>query len=106
MTAEGLHLLDCMSFAQWQALQQHQHDTKRTALLALLGELWQDELTDHERAVLQGLHLAGKNEAAVARELGLHHSAVGRIRRGAQGKLRRALNYAIRYGELLQQHDE
>jgi len=106
MTTAMFSKLDSMSFARWQALQQHQHNIYHTALLALLCELWQNELTEHERAVLQGIHLAGKSEAAVGRELGLHHSAIGRIRSRTEEKLRRALAYAIRYGELVQQQDD
>ncbi|MCL2445226.1 MAG: hypothetical protein FWD06_00435 [Oscillospiraceae bacterium] len=102
---ENIDTLDQQVFAQWQAQQQRQSDANHAALLALLGELWQEELTDCERAVLQGLLLAEKTEAAVGRELDLHHSKVGRIRRCAQEKLQRALGYAMRYGELVQQQE-
>jgi len=105
MYLPNVDTLDQEVFAQWQAQQQQQPNVNRAALLALLEELWQTELTDCERAVLHGLHIAEKNEAALGRELGLHHSKVGRVRRAAQLKLQRALGYAMRYHELAQQDE-
>ncbi|MCL2532166.1 MAG: hypothetical protein FWE40_08430 [Oscillospiraceae bacterium] len=105
MHMANVKILDQQVFAQWQAEQQRQTNVNHNALLTLLDELWQTELTNCERAVLQGLHIAEKTEAAVARELGLHHSKVGRIRRVAQEKLQRALGYAMRYHELIQQDE-
>jgi len=72
----------------------------------LLGELWQDELTDCERTILESVLFAKKSEAAIAREMGMHHSAVNRIHRRALEKLRRALDYATRYRQLLLQAQE
>ena len=60
-------LLDWRSFALWQAEQSEAIDPMHAALLALLREIWRDELTPEERAVLRCLYLEGKNEAAAAR---------------------------------------
>jgi len=96
-------LFDQIAFAQWQCetnstAQEH----NEAALRALLREIWRNELEPRERTVLQHLHLYGKTEAAISRELGLHHSAVGRMRRRAEAKLHTGLGYALRYGELVQ----
>ena len=98
------HALDLESFARWQA-EIHGADDKDAAcaaLPALLREMWRDELSSRERAVLRGLHLQGKSENAVAQALGIHHSAVGKIRRRAEGKLRNRLGYVFRYRELVE----
>ena len=96
-------LFDQNTFTHWQ---REGYETAnahtRKALFALLREIWIDELDAHERVVLQGLHLHGKSEAAIGRELGLHHSSIGRMRRRAEAKLRVGLGYAMRYGELMQ----
>ncbi|MCL2194796.1 MAG: hypothetical protein FWB76_02470 [Oscillospiraceae bacterium] len=105
MHIENADTLEQETFAHWQAQQQHQPDVGYSALLTLFGELWQQELTDCERAVLHGLHVEEKTESAVARALGLHHSQVGRIRRCAQGKLEQALGYVMRYRDLMQQEE-
>ena len=102
---EDAALLDCESYARWQVSQGGNEEISvrpREALPALLRELWRDELSAGERAVLRGLHLEGKNEAALARELGLHHSAVARTRRRAEEKLRGGIGYALRYIALLE----
>ena len=97
-------LLDLRSFALWQlqAQDRQQTDAGRAALLALLQEIWRDELSGRERAVLRGLCLEGKNESVLAREMGLHHSAVGRLRRRAEDKLKGGLGYAMRYQALVE----
>ena len=94
-------ILEQASFRHWQAEQLEGGDKAYAALLALVQETWRDELSPDERAVLAGLHLHGKSEAALAREFGLHHSTVGRTRRKGEEKLRRALGYALRYRALL-----
>ena len=93
-------LLDLRSFALWQA-GESKEDARHAAPLALLREIWREELSDRERAVLRGLHLEGKKESALAREMGLHHSAVGRLRRRAEDKLKGGLGYAMRYQALV-----
>jgi len=96
---------DQASFAQWQRdIRGNTQEPLQTPLQALMQEIWRDELDPRERAVLQGLHLHGKNEATLGRELGLHHSSVGRLRRKGEAKIRRGLGYALRYQELAQQH--
>ena len=105
LDAQAAHALDQKSFARWQAERCgiNDEDPAHAALLQLLREIWHDELDSHERAVLRGLHLQGKSMAALGRELGLHHSAVGRLRRRAEDKLRGSLGYALRYRELVKQ---
>ena len=105
LDAQAAHALDQTSFARWQAecCGATDEDPAHAALLALLREIWRDELNSGERAVLRGLHLAGKSQSALGRELGLHHSAVGRIRRRAEDKLRGGLGYALRYRELMKE---
>lgn len=97
-------LLDAEAFLHWQA-ETHCGETNgsREALLALLREIWREELTREERRALQGIHLGGKTEAAMARELGVHHSSVGRLRRRGEAKLRLGLGYAMRYQALVEQ---
>jgi len=104
LDAQAARALDQQGYTLWQAesLGLEDPDPARAALLALLREIWRDELDGVERAVLHGLHLEGKSEAAVGRALGLHHSAVGRQRRRAEGKLRGGLGYALRYRALLE----
>jgi len=104
LDAQAARALDQQSFRCWQAQSfgGEGDDPAYAALLALLREIWRDELDDGERAVLRGLHLEGKSEAAIGRALGLHHSAVGRLRRRAQGKLRGGLGYALRYQALME----
>ena len=103
LDAQAAHALDQQSFMRWQAEAYGLDDADPAyeALLALLREIWRDELDGGERAVLRGLHLEGKSEAALGREMGLHHSAVGRLRRRAEGKLRGGLDYALRYKALM-----
>ena len=96
-------VLDGQSYRLWQREEAGQADRSQQALQALLREIWRDELTGEERAVLRGLHLEGNSQAAVARALGLHHSAVGRLRRRAEEKLKGGLSYAMRYRALEKQ---
>jgi len=101
-------LIDQKSFARWQAERcgAEDEDPAHAAMIQLLREVWRDELDDSERAVLRGLHLEDKNMAAVGRALGLHHSAVGRIRRRAEEKLRDSIGYALRYRELMREEKQ
>ena len=95
-------LIDRQSFTRWLAQDaDSEGGAEYTALLALLREIWRDELSERERAILQGLHLEGKKEAALAREMGVHHSAVGRLRRRGEQKLRGGLGYVLRYQALV-----
>ena len=105
LDAQAARALDQESFRSWQAgsYVEDGTDYAYAALLALLREIWRDELSENERAVLQGLHLESKSEAAIGRALGLHHSAVGRLRRRGEEKLRESLGYALRYKVLMRQ---
>ena len=97
-------LLEFESLARWreECLEQDMAQG-REALRALVCEVWRGELSAQERLVLRALVLEGKNENELAKELGLHHSAVGRCRRRAEEKLRGGLRYVIRYRALLKQ---
>jgi DNA-directed RNA polymerase specialized sigma subunit len=75
----------------------------RRAMRALVREVWQGELSGLERHVLRGILLDGRSENDLARELGMHHSAVGRCRQRAEEKLRGGLRYVMRYAALLEQ---
>jgi len=105
LDAQAAHALDQKSFARWQAeaFGATGEDPAHAALLALLREIWREKLDDSERAVLRGLHLEGKSQTALGREMGLHHSAVGRLCRRAEEKLRSGLGYALRYRELVKE---
>ena len=97
-------LLDSLSFTLWQARQGGEEPAAaREALLELLRALWHEELTPEERAVLCALHLEGKTAAVYARELGVHHSTVARVRHRAEEKLRAPLGYAMRYQAFVDQ---
>lgn len=97
-------LMEAESFARWnEAARSREAQPKRQALAALVQEVWRQELNEQEQAVLQAVLLDGKSESALARELGVHHSFVGRCRRRAEEKLRGGLRYVIRYSELLEQ---
>jgi DNA-directed RNA polymerase specialized sigma24 family protein len=101
--AEAGHVLDQTSFLRWQMETcAGEGDPAYSALFTLLREAWRDELDSRERAVLRGLHLDGKSESAIGREMGLHHSAVGRLRRRAEEKLREKLSYVLRYIKLVE----
>ncbi|MDR2752851.1 MAG: hypothetical protein LBB50_00900 [Oscillospiraceae bacterium] len=93
-------LTDACSFAQWQAAQREDR-AETEAFHALVREIWEAELDHLERTVLRGVHLEGKSEAAVGRQVGLHHSTVKRCRLRAEAKLRRALQSVLRYRALV-----
>ena len=100
-------LLELESFAQWceGTLEEGAADS-REALRALVREAWQEELSALERRVLRAVLLQGRSESELAREMGIHHSAVGRCRRRAEEKLRGGLRYVLRYMTLLEQMKE
>ena len=100
-------LLELDSFDQWRedALEEDAAES-REALRALVREVWQGELSALERRVLRSVLLQGKSENELAREMGLHHSAVGRCRRRAEEKLRGGLRYVLRYMTLLERMKE
>ncbi|MCL2298723.1 MAG: hypothetical protein FWC27_01075 [Firmicutes bacterium] len=100
-------LLELRSFAQWreEALEEESADG-REALRALVREVWRGELSGREQHVLRCVLLEGKSESELARELGLHHSAVGRCRKRAEEKLRGGLRYVLRYITLLERTKE
>lgn len=97
-------LLELESYARWKDEMRSQEALPRQqALHALVREVWQSELNQQEQMVLQALFLQGKSESQLARELGVHHSAVGRCKKRAQAKLKGGLRYVMRYRELLDQ---
>ena len=98
-------LLELLSFTRWreEGLEQAQSGE---AMRALVREIWQGELSGPERRVLRGLLIEGKSEQELARELGTHHSAVGRCRQRAEEKLRGGLRYVMRYRALVDQMEE
>ena len=100
-------LLELESFEQWcgEALEEDAEDG-REALRALVREVWQEELSALERRVLRAVLLQGRSESELAREMGIHHSAVGRCRRRAEEKLRGGLRYVLRYMTLLERMKE
>ena len=103
LDAQGM-LLDGESFTRWGEERVEQDAAQgREAMRALVREVWRGELDSREQHVLRGLLLEGKSENELARELGLHHSAVGRCRRRAEEKLKGGLRYVIRYRTLLEQ---
>ena len=97
-------LLEHESFARWRE-DSLDEDTAvgREAMHTLVREIWREALSGRERQVLRATLLEGKSEKELARELGIHHSAVGRCRRRAEEKLRGGLCYVIRYRNLLEQ---
>ena len=103
MTAE---LLEQKSYAAW--LEEERNAAlalgERT-FLAVLDEIWREKLTEQEQAVLQGIFAEGKSASAVGRELGLHHSRVGRCKETALEKLRAGLYYVLRYRALLAENE-
>ena len=78
-------MIDLHSFSLWQARGEESTDT--LALHALVRELFA-QLEPNEQTVLRGIHLEGKSARAVAQAMGLHHSAVRRLRARAEEKLR------------------
>ena len=100
-------LLELNSFEQWreEALEEDASQG-REALRALVREVWQGELSTMERRVLRAVLLQGRSENELAREMGIHHSAVGRCRRRAEEKLRGGLRYVLRYMTLLERMKE
>jgi len=103
LDAQGM-LLEGESFTRWREVCLEQDAAQaREAMRALVWEVWRGELDAREQHVLRALLLEGKNENELARELGLHHSAVGRCRKRAEAKLRGGLRYVIRYRALLEQ---
>ena len=103
LDAQGM-LLEGESYVRWrEACLEQDAASGREAMRALVREVWRGELDGREQCVLRGLLLEGKSENQLARELGLHHSAVGRCRRRAEEKLRGGLRYVIRYRTLLEQ---
>ena len=103
LDAQGM-LLEGESYVCWrEACLEQDAAPGREAMRALVREIWRGELDGRERHVLRGLLLEGKSENQLARELGLHHSAVGRCRRRAEEKLKGGLRYVIRYRTLLEQ---
>ena len=97
-------LLELESFMRWDAqCREDGAGESREALRALVREIWQGELSGQEREVLRAMLLEGKSERDLSRELGMHHSAVGRCRQRAEEKLRGGLRYVMRYRTLLEQ---
>jgi len=97
-------LLEFESFARWREEGiEREAAPGRRAMRALVREVWQGELSERERHVLRGILLDGRSENDLARELGMHHSAVGRCRQRAEEKLRGGLRYVMRYAALLEQ---
>ena len=97
-------LLELESFTRWaEESRADEAAPGLQAIHALVREVWQGELSGQERRVLRGMLLEGKSENELARELGMHHSAVGRCRQRAEEKLRGGLRYVMRYRALLEQ---
>lgn len=97
-------LLDMASFTRWREENlEALGEQGREAMHALVREVWRDELSAWERDVLRALIFQGKSESELAREMGMHHSAVGRCRRRAEEKLKGGLRYVIRYRALLEE---
>ena len=90
-------MIDLHSFSVWQAHREEGADT--LALHALVRELFA-QLEPGEQAVLRGIHLEGKSARAVAQAMGVHHSAVGRLRARAEEKLKGGLAAVMRYRAL------
>jgi DNA-directed RNA polymerase specialized sigma subunit len=98
-------LLDCESFAHWRE-ESVEDGQERELMRTLVREIWQGELSGRERHVLRAMLLEGKSENELARELGMHHSAVGRCRQRAEEKMRGGLRYVMRYRALLEQLEQ
>ena len=97
-------LLDFESLTQWREVCAEQDMAQgREALHMLVREVWRGELSTLERHVLRALLLEGRSENELAKELGLHHSAVGRCKKRAEEKLKGGLRYVMRYRALLEQ---
>jgi len=92
-------LLHMHSFALWQARPDPAQSAQEQALHALVRELFA-QLEPAEQTVLRGIHLEGKSARALAQALGLHHSAVGRLRARAEEKLKGGLAAVMRYRAL------
>ena len=107
VTLDAGLLLEHESFARWreEGLEEDMAAGKE-AMRALVREVWSEALSGRERQVLRGILLEGKSENELARELGMHHTAVGRCRQRAEEKLRGGLRYVIRYRTLLDQMKE
>ena len=96
---QSVGIIDLYSYQQWQLERHNVGSASKQALLALVRELF-EELEPDEQAVLRGMHIEGKREAAVAREMGLHHSNVHRLRLKAEDKLRSTLTVVLRFQQL------
>ena len=92
-------IADIVSYRQWQYQLYNTENAPRQALHALVRELF-EQLEPNEQTVLRGVHLDGKTARAVSLEMGVHHSAVARLRLRAEEKLRSALTVALRLQEL------
>jgi DNA-directed RNA polymerase specialized sigma24 family protein len=92
-------ILNLHSFALWQTSPDTAQSARQQALHALVRELFA-QLEPQEQSVLRGVHLEGRSARALARSLGLHHSAVGRLRAKAEEKLRGGLAAVLRYRAL------
>jgi RNA polymerase sigma factor (sigma-70 family) len=92
-------MLNLHSFALWQAQPDPSQGAQAQALQALVRELFA-QLDPKEQAVLRGLHLEGKSARALAQSMGVHHSAVGRLRARAEEKLKGGLAAVMRYRAL------
>jgi DNA-directed RNA polymerase specialized sigma24 family protein len=92
-------MLNMHSYALWQARPDSTQSARDRALHALVGELF-SRLEARERAVLRGIHLEGRSARAVAQSMGMHHSAVGRLRARAEEKLKGGLAAVLRYRAL------
>ena len=105
--ADADMLVEYESFARWyEGHLEGDMAAGRQAMRALVRELWSEALSGRERQVLRAVLLEGKSENELARELGMHHSAVGRCRQRAEEKLRGGLRYVMRYRTLLDQMKE
>ena len=97
-------LLELESFMRWETeTRESDAAPDREVLRRLVREVWQRELSGRERQVLRAMLLEGKSENELAKELGMHHSAVGRCKKRAEEKLRGGLRYVMRYKTLLEQ---
>ncbi|MDR3313897.1 MAG: hypothetical protein LBS96_05500 [Oscillospiraceae bacterium] len=94
------------SYLAWARAPEGEQTAERTALLRLLRELLDGELSETERAVL----LAGEgktlSQRALGRALGIPPSTAARQLAAALGKLRPMLHAALRYQALLREETE
>ena len=94
-------MLNLHSFALWQARPDPSDSAEKQALYALVRELFA-QLDPKEQMVLRGIHLEGKSARSLAESMGLHHSAVDRLRDRAEEKLKGGLAAVMRYRTLQQ----